>query len=314
MGADSIHQMEDLPMNSIPFDDLLTIMYVLIDDWYQQHGQRFLRGKPGPKPTFSDSEVITLLLAMDFLPFPGETQFVGFVRANYLALFPLLPDQSQFNRRARFLRLLVEQLRRFWLHQLALTLETQFLLDTKPIPVVGYKRSKRHSDFRGSADYGYCASRDMHYFGYKLVSITTLNGLPVVYDLVPASTDERLAAETVLDYLAGCAIYGDKGFIGEEWQLQIYEQTGNRIWTIKRINQHEQNPKAFDRWLTSIRERIEGAFNEIQNTGRNIERLLAKTVLGVSTRVIAKMTSHALKHLLRQFFGIDVQPFEVAST
>jgi len=301
-------------MNSIPFDDLLTIMYVLIDDWYQQHGQRLLQGKPGVKPTFSDSEVITLLLAMDFLPFPGETQFLGFMRANYLSLFPLLPDQSQFNRRARSLRLLLEELRRSWLRQLAVTEERQFLLDTKPVPVVGYKRSKRHSEFRGSADYGYCASRNMHYFGYKLVSITTLNGLPLVYDLVPASTDEREAAETVLDYLSGCAIYGDKGFIGEEWQLQIYEQTGNRIWTVKRVNQHEQNEKAFDRWLNSIRERIEGAFNEIQNTGRNIERLLAKTVLGVSTRVIAKMTSHALKHLLRQSFGIDVQTFEVAST
>jgi DDE family transposase len=301
-------------MTSIPLDHLLTVMYVLVDDWYQQHGRRLLRGKPGVKPTFSDSEVITLLLAIDFVPFPGETQFVGFIRANYLALFPLLPDQSQFNRRARNLRLLVEELRRAWLRQLAVTEEREFLLDTKPIPVVGYKRSKRRSDFAPSADYGYCASRNMHYFGYKLVSITTLSGLPVVYELVPASTDERLAAETVLDYLSGCAIFADKGFIGEDWQLLIYEQTGNRIWTVKRINQQDQNPKAFDRWLNSIRERIEGAFNEIQNTGRNIERLLAKTVLGVSTRVIAKMTSHALKHLLRQFFGIDVQTFEVAST
>lgn len=314
MGGDSIHQMEDLPMNSIPLDDLLTIMYVLIDDWYQQYGRRFLHGKPGVKPTFSDSEVITLLLAMDFVPFPGETQFLGFIRANYLALFPLLPDQSQFNRRARFLRLLVEELRRSWLRQLAVTDERQFLLDTKPVPVVGYKRSKRRSEFAGSADYGYCAARNMHYFGYKLVSITTLNGLPLVYDLVPASTDERAAAETVLSYLWGCAIFADKGFIGEEWQLEIYEQTGNRVWTVKRINQQQQNPKAFDHWLNCIRERIEGAFNEIQNTGRNIERLLAKTVLGVSTRVIAKMTSHAFKHLLRQFFGIDVQTFEVAST
>jgi hypothetical protein len=301
-------------MTSIPLDDLLTIMYVLIDDWYQQRGRRFLYGKPGVKPTFSDSEVITLLLAMDFVPFPGETQFLGFIRANYLALFPLLPDQSQFNRRARNLRLLVEELRRAWLRQLAVTEQRQFLLDTKPVPVVGYKRSKRHSEFAGSADYGYCASRNMHYFGYKLVSITTLNGLPLVYDLVPASTDERLAAETVLDYLCGCAIFADKGFIGEEWQLQIYEQTGNRVWTVKRVNQQQQNPTVFDRWLNSIRERIEGVFNEIQNTGRNIERLLAKTVLGVSTRVIAKMTSHALKHLLRQSFGIDVQTFEVAST
>src|SRR5687768_16235180 len=130
MAGDNVHQMEDLPMSSIPLDELLTIMYVLVDDWYQQYRRRLLHGKPGVKPTFSDSEVISLLLAMDFVPFPGETQFVGLIRANYLALFPLLPYQSQFNRRARNLRLLVEQLRRAWLQQLALTQEREFLLDT----------------------------------------------------------------------------------------------------------------------------------------------------------------------------------------
>lgn len=50
-------------MQSIDFPTLLTIMYVLVDDWYKLHAPRLLRGKPGVKPTFSDSEVITLLLA-----------------------------------------------------------------------------------------------------------------------------------------------------------------------------------------------------------------------------------------------------------
>jgi hypothetical protein len=42
------------------------------------------------------------------------------------------------------------------------------------------------------------------------------NGLPVVYDLVPANSDERLAAETVVAYLQGCHIFGDKGFIEQK--------------------------------------------------------------------------------------------------
>lgn len=300
-------------MTSITLIDLLTIIYVLVDDWYQVDGVRWLRSKPGSKPAFSDSEVITLLLAMDFVPFPSEAQFLEFIRANYLGLFPRLLDQSQFNRRARALRLLVEQLRRHWLAELGMMNETQFLLDTKPVPVVGYKRSKRHSQFAGSADYGHCASRNLHYFGYKLVTITTVAGLPVVYDLVSANTDERNAAEVVAGYLAGCDLLADKGFIGETWQAHIRQQTGNRVWTPKRANQRQQNPVAFDRWLNSLRERIEGAFNELQNTGRNIERLLAKTVLGLGTRIIAKVTSHALKYLLRRLFGVDVQTFAVTS-
>ena len=92
---------------------------------------------------------MTVLLAMDYFPFPGETQFLGFIRANYLALFPKLLDQSQFNRRARSLRLLVEELRKHWAIMLGVTFHTQFLLDTKPVPVMGYKRGKRHSDFAG---------------------------------------------------------------------------------------------------------------------------------------------------------------------
>lgn len=59
-----------------------------------------------------------------------------------------------------------------------------------------------------------------------------------------------------------------------------------------------------------MRERIEGAFNEVRNTGRNLERLLAKTILGLCTQVIAKMASHALKLVLRRFYSIDVQTFE----
>ncbi len=298
---------------SIDIVTLLTIIYVLVDDWYQAEGQWLMRGKPGVKPVFTDSEVITLMLAMEYIPFPSETQFLGFIRGNHLNLFPKLVVQSEFNRRARGLRLVVEELRRSWIGELGVTDETQFLLDTKPVPVVGYTRSKRHSQFAGSATYGYCESRKLHYFGYKLVTVTTLAGLPVVCELVPAHLDEREAAEAVLFYLHHCDLFGDKGFIGEEWQALIRHLTGNRIWTLKRVNQHVQNPAAFDTLLSSVRERIEGAFNELQNTGRNLERFLTKSIVGLCTRIIAKITSHALRLLLRRDFGINIQTFELDS-
>jgi hypothetical protein len=301
-------------MASISISDILTIIFVLVDDWYQTSGIQLLQGKAGAKPVFSDSEVNTLMLAQDFIPYPSETQYIAFMRANFLALFPKLIDQSQFNRRARGLRLLVEQFRRDLIQQKGWHLQAQFLLDTKPVPVVGYKRSKRHSDFAGSANYGKCASRNFQYFGYKLVTISTLNGIPIVYDLVPANVDERLAAEAVIDYLVYCDIFADKGFIGLEWQTQIFDQTNNLIWTPRRSNQLVQNTKSLDRWLSSVRERIEGVFHEIQNTGRNIERLLSKTVVGLCTRVIAKMTSHLLRHLLRIDFGVNVQTFEMIAS
>ncbi len=38
----------------------------------------------------------------------------------------------------------------------------------------------------------------MDYYGYKLVMICTKQGIPLIYDLVAANTDERVAAETVI--------------------------------------------------------------------------------------------------------------------
>ena len=161
----------------------------------------------------SDREILTLIVLMDYLPFPGETQFLGFIRANYREWFPELLDQSQFNRRLRQLGQMLEMLRRTWVKQLGATDALSLVIDTKPVPVVGYRRSKKRSDFYGSANYGYCAARKMSarhaasqaacaiallkYFGYKLVMLSTLEGIPVPYDLVAANTDERQAVEGV---------------------------------------------------------------------------------------------------------------------
>ncbi len=154
---------------------------------------------------------------------------------------------------------------------------------------------------------------NLQYFGYKLVTVTTFNGIPIVYDLVPANTDERAAAEVVIDYFSCCDLFADKGFWGLKWQTNSFDQTNNLIGIPRRSNQKYQNSPGLDRWLSQIRERIEGVFHEVQDTGRNIERLLAKTVLGLTTRVITKMTAHLLRHLLRIDFGVNVQTFQVAS-
>jgi hypothetical protein len=249
----------------------MTIIFILVDDWYKAHGIQYLKGKPGAKPNFSDSEVITLFLAIDFIPFPSEIQFLGFIRANCLSLFPRLIDQSQFNRRARVLHLLVEELRRTWLVQ--------------------------HEIFRLQT--GCPHQLEWHSSGLWTGS---------------SSHRRAEAAEAVLIYLRGCQIFGDKGFIGADWQARVFAWTQNQILTPKRSNQYQQNPKAIDRWLNSVRERIEGVFHELTNTGRDLEGLLAKTRVGLCTRVIAKMASYVLKCVLKIQFGIKVQTFEMAAS
>ena len=170
----------------------------------------------------------------------------------------------------------------------------------------------RVCNWRTLRDYGQCTARKLHYFGFKLVMLSTLDGLPVLYDLVPANTDERLAAETVLYRVADCDILADKGFLGSDWQTTIAEETSNCVFTPKRANQAMQNAPELDALLSALRERIEGVFHQLQNTGRHLERLLAKTLLGLTARVTLKVTCLVLKRLLARDFGFDLQSFSIS--
>jgi hypothetical protein len=57
--------------------EVLTILYVLVDGWYQAYGQELLKGKVGRKPICSDSEKISLMLAKDFISHPSETDLLS---------------------------------------------------------------------------------------------------------------------------------------------------------------------------------------------------------------------------------------------
>jgi hypothetical protein len=251
------------------------------------------------------------MLAIDFFEFTSERRYHAFIAANYRSLFPRLLDQSQYNRWARSLRYLLKALRKDWVGELGVQWKNHFLLDTTPVIVVGYRRDKSHSHFRGSADYGYCAARRLKYFGYKLVMLTTLNGTPYSFELVPANTDVRDAADEILDTLPwGSQAWSDKGFISEEWQAD-WQTQGIFVRTAKRENQKQQNPPAFDQLLNQVRERIEGAYDILKEGGRSVEKNLAITVEGLASRIIAKISSVPLRLFLRKFFGIDVLTYTI---
>jgi hypothetical protein len=298
---------------AISIELLFLVTYVLVDDWYQRKGRYLVHRTVGDLPTFCNSEMLTLMLAIDFFEFTSERRYVAFVRANYLHLFPHLLTQSQYNRRARQLGALLNALRQDWASELGVQLENHFLLDTTPVIAVGYRRTKHQSDFLGSAAYGYCAARRMKYFGYKLAMLTTLDGTPYAFELIPANTDEREAADEILDSLPpNSHVWSDKGFIGEEWQAQ-WAETGRHIWTTKRENQLGQNPPPFDQLLNRVRERVEGAFDILKEGGRSVEHTLAHTIEGLCSRILAKISGVTLRLYLRRFMGIDVLTYTVTA-
>jgi len=49
-----------MSLADISYETLFAAVYTVIDDWYQQEGWRLVRSRPGVKPRFGDSEVLTL--------------------------------------------------------------------------------------------------------------------------------------------------------------------------------------------------------------------------------------------------------------
>jgi hypothetical protein len=72
-------------MTSITFSDFLTLIVVPVDDWYKTNGIQFLKGKPGLKPEFTDSELITFT-SHSQLPYNLSPQLVTLLPKSRLKL------------------------------------------------------------------------------------------------------------------------------------------------------------------------------------------------------------------------------------
>ncbi len=274
-------------------ETFLTTLYTIVDDWYQQYAPPSVSGRAGRKPLFSDSEVMTLSLAQHWLGVPDEREFLRLVRNNYLPLFPRLVAQSQFNRRARSLCWLLNALRRHLVEQMGVAGAPCQLIDGTPVQVRHWRRFGRGHLRLPEAALGYCAAKRETFYGFRLLALTTLDGIVTGWDLFAANADEREAAQELLEGCRGLSVLGDKGFLDRKRQAVLQEEQGLLLLTPKRRNQKEQNAPGWDARMNRARRLIETTFAQAKDTF-GLERPGARTVWGTLSRVIAKITGLTL--------------------
>ena len=64
--------------------------------------------------------------------------------------------------------------------------DTVQVFDTMSLPVCVYTRSRRDRCFKPDADYGYCAAKDLHYYGFKKGLRISRAGMIFHHLLLPA--------------------------------------------------------------------------------------------------------------------------------
>ncbi len=158
---------------------VLTTIFTIVDDTMK--GSAVIQNalnRPGPAPSLSDSELITIALYQELIGEPREDHFLRLHQASLQTFFPGLNERSRYYRRKPDLWSVILAVRvSLQIVLEALQLEETAAIDSAPVPCVGYKRAKQASDFVGTADYGVCSSKALKYFGCKFHSVVSLTGI-----------------------------------------------------------------------------------------------------------------------------------------
>jgi hypothetical protein len=274
------------------FGDFCLVVYVIIDDICQQI-EPLLR-RPGPEPECSDSELIALCLIGECKGWDMETELLSNMQ-DYRHLFPIVPEQSRFNRRRRNLMFVINLIRRVLLSQMELAQDPQCIIDSLPIPVVNFHLvPSATGDWPAyGADFGKVPTKKATLFGYKLHMLITLGGLILDFVLAPAhATDlevgfELLEAHTDLD------VIGDKAYISADKAAQLWRHQRIRLQTLPRRNQKRQLPQAVRHLFNRVRQMIETVNGQLTEQF-HIETNHAHTFWGLCARLYTKLTAHTL--------------------
>ena len=267
-------------------DTYIVTAYVVIDDLLKAHDWT-----DDCRAQSSAAEVLTVaVVAAKYLHNHHEQALEILIQLGYIRRLSV----SRFNRRLHALSP--------WLYGLVALIGEVFaqgevfVIDTLPMPVCKRVRARRCKKVRGQAFCGYCAAKDEKFFGWRLHLICTAEGLPVAFDLLPASEHDLTALhELAFGLPDGATLFGDKGFISEADARSLLEATGVRLVTTRRKNM-TPNRWADDYDLRRYRKRIETLNSQLERMG--LQRLHARTNLGFDLKTWASVLALAFTNLL----------------
>jgi Transposase DDE domain len=262
--------------------DLIVTVYVVIDDVMRALGHR-----SHPLARLSDAEVLTVaVVAAKYFQNHHERALQVMQGVGYLS-GPL--SASRFNRRLHalsdWLRLLLEALGAVFARGEA------FLIDSLPLPVCRRGRARRCRKVRGAEYCGYCAAKREKVFGWRLHLVCTLAGVPVAFDLLPASLHDLTPMhELTAGLAAGASVYADKAYNSAADEASILADTGVRLAPQRRANMRP-NLWADKLAIRECRKRIESLNSQLEAMG--VQRLRARTNAGFELKVHASLLALA---------------------
>lgn len=281
--------------------DIFTTWYVLVDEAYHalvaHHGRLRQRG---PVPTFGDSEVITIALIADTFFHGHEELCLSFIRQYHRDLFPHLVDDTRFNRRRRALVGVTEALRRMYTTWLIEPDDPVRIVDSAPIPVCTYMRSRSCSTVAGAEYCGVMVSRRAKLFGFRLHLTTTTNQVVDQWMLAPASHHDGTLTPALLEDAPPLWVVGDNAFhnpTAAHW-LQQHRQIA--LVALPRRTTCPAWPTPVRQQVNNVRRTIERALS-VLCTVFHLEQPGSRSLAGLLSRVTTRLLAYTLSFIVWAF-------------
>lgn len=267
-------------------EDTLTRIYVEVDDFCKRELAANPLRQRGFDPSLSDAEALTMEIVGELQGRHDDKAIWRYFNDHWRGLFPGLGAYKTFAKHCANLT---------WLKQRFLTAISPpsqsdvHIIDGVPMPVCRTVRAFRSRIFKGIATWGYCASKDEHYYGLRGHPVISADGRIVDFIITPANADERSTLDDLIGKIRGLLL-GDKGFISQNWQQKLANH-GINLQTPLRKNMPDNRPKAEVSLMMKIRRRIETAIGILCEQFA-ITRIKARDLWHLTSKLTRKLIAY----------------------
>jgi hypothetical protein len=276
-------------------DDFIIHVYCQVCEHYQAIKKQLSQPlrKAGFEPQLSDEEVIAIEICGEMFKMPQDKDLFTYFISHYRHFFPGLRERTAFVRQAAALwriKILMQK-RIVRLHQA--DADPVQAIDTMPLPVCSYTRSKRDRCFVGEADYGFCAAKEERYYGFKLGLRISRCGFITHYPLLAARPHDVKHLPTLVEAFQGIAP-ADKGFI-DSFGHALLQTQGVFVIAPPRKNSKTPSPhppallKACARW----RKKVETVASHLTERFA-VARIRVHDLWHFQHRLIRKVLAHTM--------------------
>ena len=118
-----------------------------------------------------------------------------------------------------------------------------------PLEVFKIARSSRSKIYK-EEDYalpnkGFCASQNLHYYGYKLHAVCSIEEVFQNFDLTPASVHDIHYLKDIKSQLSDCVLLGDRDYLSQTIHFNLFNEVNIQLKIPKRINQKDYKPQFY---------------------------------------------------------------------